>query len=397
MMIDKQTVKFGDICKEVKLTTKDPIADGYERYIGLEHLDSGSLKIKRWGMIADDSPSFTRVFKKGQILFGKRRPYLKKAAIAEFDGICSGDIIVMEAKSNLTHKELLPHIIQSKVMWNWAIQNSSGSLSPRTKFFVLKELEITLPEKQQMSHCLEVIDKAQECFDGIDLLHADIYKIKTKLAYDRMLKGNWYRQIFMKPDEANIPKGWRLTTIGDVLIDTQYGLSEALEKAGEYPVLRMMNITNGYVDPNDMKYLSSDYGDAEKYTLNKGDLVFNRTNSMEWVGRTGIFELDDKYLFASYLIRLVVDESQVSPFYLNQYLNLPLVQYRLKAFATPGVSQANINPGSLKSLPILLPPIDEIADTDTLLRFFDENIKSVVSQKHDSMSVLENLKSEYFS
>ncbi|EJC6802714.1 restriction endonuclease subunit S [Vibrio parahaemolyticus] len=396
-MTDKQTVKFGDICKEVKLTTKDPIGDGYERYIGLEHLDSGSLKIKRWGMIVEDNPSFTRVFKKGQILFGKRRPYLKKAAIAEFDGICSGDIIVMEAKPNLTHKELLPHIIQSKVMWNWAIQNSSGSLSPRTKFSVLKELEITLPEKQQMSRCLEVIDKAQECFDGIDLLHADLYKIKTKLAYDRMLKGNWYRQIFMKPDEANIPKGWRLTTIGDVLIDTQYGLSEALEKAGEYPVLRMMNITNGYVDPNDMKYLSSDYGDAEKYTLNKGDLVFNRTNSMEWVGRTGIFELDDKYLFASYLIRLVVDESQVSPFYLNQYLNLPLVQYRLKAFATPGVSQANINPGSLKSLPILLPPIDEIAETDTLLRLFDENIKSVVSQKHDSMSVLENLKSEYFS
>ena len=84
-------------------------------------------------------------------------------------------------------------------------------------------------------------------------------------------------------------------------------------------------------------------------------------------------------------------------FYLNQYLSLPLVQYRLKAFATPGVSQANINPGSLKSLPILLPPIDEIAETDTLLRLFDENIKSVVSQKHDSMSVLENLKSEYFS
>lgn len=77
-MTDKQCVKFGDICREVKLTTKDPLADGYERYIGLEHLDSGSLKIKRWGMIAKDNPSFNRVFKKGNILFGKRRPYLKK-------------------------------------------------------------------------------------------------------------------------------------------------------------------------------------------------------------------------------------------------------------------------------------------------------------------------------
>ncbi|TOP99752.1 restriction endonuclease subunit S, partial [Vibrio parahaemolyticus] len=97
-MTEKQTVKFGDICKEVKLTTKDPLGDGYERYIGLEHLDSGSLKIKRWGMIAEDNPSFTRVFKKGHILFGKRRPYLKKAAIAEFDGICSSDIIVLSVE-----------------------------------------------------------------------------------------------------------------------------------------------------------------------------------------------------------------------------------------------------------------------------------------------------------
>lgn len=87
----KQTIKFGDICREVKITTKDPIADGYDRYIGLEHLDSGSLKIKRWGMIAEDNPSFSRIFKKGHILIGKRRPYLRKAAIAEFDGICSGD------------------------------------------------------------------------------------------------------------------------------------------------------------------------------------------------------------------------------------------------------------------------------------------------------------------
>lgn len=112
-MSGKQIVSFGDICREVKITTKDPIADGYDRYIGLEHLDSGSLKIKRWGQTIEDNPGFTRVFKKGHILFGKRRPYLKKAAIAEFDGICSGDIIVLEkSKKDLIDKDLLPFVIQ---------------------------------------------------------------------------------------------------------------------------------------------------------------------------------------------------------------------------------------------------------------------------------------------
>lgn len=137
-MTSVQTVKFGDICREVKLTTKDPIADGYERYIGLEHLDSGSLKIKRWGVIAEDNPSFTRVFKKGHILFGKRRPYLKKAAIAEFDGICSGDIIVLEPIIP-EQFELLELAVQMKGFWDWAVQTSSGSLSPRTKFSAIKE------------------------------------------------------------------------------------------------------------------------------------------------------------------------------------------------------------------------------------------------------------------
>ena len=133
-MTDKQTVKFGDICREVKLTTKDPIADGYERYIGLEHLDSGSLKIKRWGLITEDKPSFTRVFKKGQILFGKRRPYLKKAAIAEFDGICSGDIIVLEKGKDTAVSKLILLVLQSDPFWSWAVKTSIGSLSPRTKF-----------------------------------------------------------------------------------------------------------------------------------------------------------------------------------------------------------------------------------------------------------------------
>ncbi|EPZ5418560.1 restriction endonuclease subunit S [Vibrio parahaemolyticus] len=168
-MSDKQTVKFGDICREVKLTTKDPIADGYERYIGLEHLDSGSLKIKRWGMIAEDNPSFTRVFKKGHILFGKRRPYLRKAAIAEFDGICSGDIIVLESCSDLIETKLIPFIVQSEQMWNWAIKTSSGSLSPRTKFKTLSELEIVLHSPNEQQRLLSMLSKIQTVEDRLHL------------------------------------------------------------------------------------------------------------------------------------------------------------------------------------------------------------------------------------
>jgi len=394
-MTDKQTVKFGDICREVKLTTKDPIADGYERYIGLEHLDSGSLKIKRWGIVAEDNPSFTRVFKKGHILFGKRRPYLKKAAIAEFDGICSGDIIVLEPKPNsLLLKELVRHLVQSETVWNWAVLNSSGSLSPRTKFSVLSKLEISVPSYPQES-CLNILRDAESALSASDAVVTRLIEAKTAAAYSLMLEGNWYRELFGK-DPASIPEGWKLLTVGDVLNDTQYGLSDSLEAHGRYPVLRMMNITNGYVDPNDLKYLDWPKEEASKYILNYGDIVFNRTNSMEWVGRTGIFELDGDYLFASYLIRLVANEKKLTPYYLTQFLNLPLIQYRLKAFATPGVSQANINPGSLKSLPILVPPLNRVKEIEKVLREFDSEL-NVAKHHHQRMvQFMESIKSKYF-
>lgn len=394
-MSDKQTVKFGDIFREVKLATKDPIADGYERYIGLEHLDSGSLKIKRYGIISEDNPSFTRVFKKGHILFGKRRPYLKKAAIAEFDGICSGDIIVMEPKySPLLSNELVRHLVQSEPVWNWAVLNSSGSLSPRTKFSILSKLEISVPSYPQES-CLNVLREAERALIASEAVVAQLIEAKIATAYSLMLEGNWYRELFGR-DQTFIPDGWKLLTIDDVLKDTQYGLSKSLDAQGRYPVLRMMNITNGYVDPNDLKYLDWSKEEANRYILNYGDIVFNRTNSMEWVGRTGIFELDGDYLFASYLIRLVANESKLTPYYLTQYLNLPLIQYRLKAFATPGVSQANINPGSLKSLPILVPPLNRVKDIEKVLREFDKELE--VAKKHHQrmLQFMENIKSKYF-
>ncbi|TBT12452.1 restriction endonuclease subunit S [Vibrio parahaemolyticus] len=144
--MNKQVIKLKDICREPKLTSSEPLKDGYDKYIGLEHIDSNSLTLSRWGSVAQDKPSFTRVFKKGHILLGKRRPYLRKAAIASFDGICSGDIIVLEANESVVDPELFPFLIHSNTVWSHAIKTSSGSLSPRTKFKDLGQVEFSLPD-----------------------------------------------------------------------------------------------------------------------------------------------------------------------------------------------------------------------------------------------------------
>jgi type I restriction enzyme S subunit len=96
-------VKFGKVVRNVDVSVSNPVEQGIERYIGLEHIDPESLHIKRWGLI-EDGTSFTRKFVPGQVLFGKRRAYQRKVAVAEFEGICSGDILVFEPADN----ELIP-------------------------------------------------------------------------------------------------------------------------------------------------------------------------------------------------------------------------------------------------------------------------------------------------
>src|SRR5688572_6587780 len=91
------TVAFGDVVQLSTRKSAHPKAEGFERYVGLEHLVPGELKIRRWGETADGT-TFTNVFKPGQVLFGKRRAYQRKVAVADFSGVCSGDIYVLEPK-----------------------------------------------------------------------------------------------------------------------------------------------------------------------------------------------------------------------------------------------------------------------------------------------------------
>ena len=138
-------IPFGDVVRLCTDRSADPVADGFERYVGLEHLDPGDLTIRRWGNIADGT-TFTNVFRPGHVLFGKRRAYQRKVAVPDFSGVCSGDIYVLESKNNrYLLPELLPFICQTDAFFQHAIGTSAGSLSPRTNWQSLATYEFALP------------------------------------------------------------------------------------------------------------------------------------------------------------------------------------------------------------------------------------------------------------
>ncbi|MBR5982201.1 MAG: restriction endonuclease subunit S [Bacteroidales bacterium] len=153
--------RFDEVCRQVNEATKDPATEGLDHVIGLEHIEPNNLHITHWDTL-DKETTFTRKFKKGQVLFGRRRAYQRKVAYAEFDGICSGDILVFEAIEKVMLPELLPFLIQSEGFFQKALETSAGSLSPRTKFKELADYEFLLPPKAEQKRLAELLWAADE-------------------------------------------------------------------------------------------------------------------------------------------------------------------------------------------------------------------------------------------
>ncbi|NCC60902.1 MAG: restriction endonuclease subunit S [Verrucomicrobiae bacterium] len=272
-------VRFGDVAREVKETTKDPLADGLEYYVGLEHLDPQSLRLSRKGVIAEDNPSFTRLFKPGQILFGKRRAYQKKAAVADFAGTCSGDIIVMEERPGKIIPGLLPFIVQSDMFFDFAVKTSSGSLSPRTKWKTLAEFEFPLPPLERQKAILEVLEKVDSVYPKFCEFKGSLERLFKKLLIETI----WEQQASWKRMEVG--------TLGRIQMGRQrapkYTTGEFTRK-----YLRVVNVLDGYLSLSDVEEMDFNERDFEQYRLIQNDILLTEGDIVSTynIGRCALYE-----------------------------------------------------------------------------------------------------------
>ena len=350
------TVAFGDVVQLSKEKSIEPEVDGFDRYLGLEHIESSDLRVRSWGHTAEGT-TFTNVFRPGQILFGKRRAYQRKVAVADFSGVCSGDIYVLEPSGDRLLPELLPSICQSESFYDYVISMSQGGLSPRVNWKALGKYEFPLPfleEQRRIAAALQVCE-----INRVALL--DLAVAYRRMAYsivDNCMRGLGMSSLQWHERVGKFNSKWVPTSLGELLEDTQYGLSSAPLETGRYPILRMTNLANGKAIEDDMKYVDLSAADFCRYRLRQGDVLFNRTNSHELVGRTAVYDLSDDHVFASYLVRLKTRPTRLLPSYLCAYLSAPIGRRQVMSFATRGVSQTNVNASNLKRILIPLPPID---------------------------------------
>lgn len=165
-----EMVTFGEVSQEVRETEKEPIKNGIDEYVGLEHIESNDLHIYSRGVVAEGT-TFTRKFTKGQLLFGKRRAYLRKAAVADFDGICSSDILVLKANQKKVLSEFFPFIVTNDRFFDFAVDESAGSLSPRVKYKDLAKFEFLLPpleEQKKLADLLWAVDRLLQAYKELE-------------------------------------------------------------------------------------------------------------------------------------------------------------------------------------------------------------------------------------
>lgn len=180
-------------------------------------------------------------------------------------------------------------------------------------------------------------------------------------------------------DPSRNPKAFPVLTFDEVIADTQYGTAAKSETHGRgLPVLRMNNITSdGNFDLTDLKWSDLLGDDADNYTLVSGDLLFNRTNSPELVGKTAVWKSDDRFAFAGYLIRVRFHRSAVAPDYASAYLNSRYGKQMLRAHAQPSINMSNISASSLRRMNIMVPPI-------TLQHEFAKQVDEVAKLRHEN-------------
>lgn len=336
-----------DQIAENSTAKKKPEESDRDRYVGLEHLDPGTLEVTRWG--AEVTPKGDKLLmKKGDVLFGRRRAYQKKVGIAPFDGIFSAHGMVLRPKADVVDPMFFPFFISSDIFLDEAIRVSVGSLSPTANWKDLRTLEFDLPSPGKQRELAGILSEAES-------LKGHYRKMLTTC--DDVVKSQFV-EMFGEPAEN--PKGWEtssLTSLGSC----KNGMNFKSKESGiELPCLGVGDFKDRSVinDVSEMGRINLDDEPAEGYFLKDGDIVFVRSNgNKELVGRClAVYPHGEKAVFSGFCIRLRVESDKVRIPYLIWALKQPSMRQQMFG---RGANVQNLNQKLMAKVDVPIPPLAE--------------------------------------
>ena len=382
-------IKLGEVCE---------ILNGFafksENYVG-----SGIRVIRisnvQKGYIEDNAPAFYPLETKG----------LEKYMLEEGDLLISltgnvGRVAILEKefmpaalnqrvsclrlKTDKLSKRYLFHVLNSDFFEKQCIQYSKGVAQKNMSTAWLKDYEILLYSKEQQELIADILDK-------MHLIKKLRYYELQKL--DELVKA---RFVEMFGDPIENQKNWQVVKLRDIVTDVRYGTSKPAVEGGKYPYLRMNNLTvDGALDLSDLKYIDIPDNEIEKCVVRKGDILFNRTNSIDLIGKTAVFNLLDDMVIAGYIIRIRLN-NQILPGVFSQFMNLEAMKKILRGMAKGAVNQANINAQELQSIKVYIPDMELQKQYVKFLEEIDKSRSRIQKSLEASQELFDSLMQEYF-
>ncbi len=335
-------VFLGDVAKERKEICKGS-KNGYP-IVGLEHLTPEDINLSSWD--EDKENTFTKIFRKGDILFGRRRAYLKKAAVAPFDGICSGDITVIEAIPNRILPELLPFIIQNDALFDYAINKSAGSLSPRVKWEHLKNYEFELPDMDKQLELAKVLW-------SMDTTKRTYQKLLNKT--DELVKAQFMDKFVIGDPYPRKRLGEYVEQVRGV----SYKPADIRTTLNENSILllRANNISSGKINHFDVQYVAREKVSEEQIIRLNDILMCGSSGSIEHVGKAAICERDAVGETFGAFCKLIRLKGELLPKYIATYFETDEYRKIIMQLAC-GSNINNLKTEHIDNLMIPIPPIE---------------------------------------
>ena len=291
-------------------------------------------------------------YKKGDTLVSNIRPYLQKIWLADRDGACSKDVLVFRSiNTDSLLPEFLHLLLWQKDFFDYDMSTFTGTGRPRGDKDELLKYPIPVPT---LSEQRALIDDFNRLTDEINSKRQQIAALKESV-----------KSRFVEMFRTKTHASWPIETIGNYSIEMHYGTSAKAGADGDYVYIRMNNITDdGILDLTDTKRITLKGQALENATVRYGDMLFNRTNSIDKVGKTCVFHQSETMIIAGYIVCVrFADHSSAE--YVSGYLNSKEGKRVLRNIAKGSVHQANISAADLAAIPIAIPPLSlqqEFAD-----------------------------------
>lgn len=369
-----QRLAFGDFAQSINERAEPKDAQD-EIYVGLEHIDPQCLHLRRWGKGSDVTGSKLR-FRKGDIIFGRRRAYQRKLSVAEFDGICSAHAMVVRARPDKVLPEFLPFLMMSDRFMKRAVEISVGSLSPTINWTTLKLEEFDLPPLDQQRSLAEILWAEDEAVQSSEEVLVNVLTTR-EVFFDEELKSG----------TRGSPE--TLKNLGAALLKIVAGKSpKASSKPageGEYGVLKVSAAGDGQYVENENKALLDPNDFDSSIEVKPGMILVTRCNAvLSGIGRACVVEKTRPGLMlCDKTLQLIHDESSADKTFLLQGLRSEPYRGFVERSAN-GTDAKNVSQDTLKASPFWLPPLsiqkrisrrlDEFANT---ARAASENVRQL--------------------